>query len=627
MSEDIYPHLRAVFGRYKAEWLRGDLFRLFQTPGYFPELEEPRPTVLVGGRGTGKTTVLKCLSYEGRYQLEGKSAEAVRTSNYVGLYWCIDSNRVTAFSGPELTPEGWQRLFGHYANLEIVSQICEYVLWYTQKTGDSITFEPRRLNRVTKSLNLSPIANIGDLAESVNDALVDLEATINAIGDHPPDTISLQGAPIQYLIESLVSVPVLADKVFYILIDEYENLSDDQQRVINTLLKHGRDQYAFKIGVKESGWRTRATLTGEALVHPADYDLIDLSNKMVDGAYESFARQVCNARLERAAELAGLSDPPPEIGTLLESLSADEEATLLGIERRVAPIRNRLQGNPSYRGALSELSDLQLYFLDRRSQAQGVGLESLLSAYSAEPRQTLSSYRENYRQALLYTVSEHSGRGVQKYYAGWRTIVKVSGGNIRYLVEIVERAFELHEEAKKDFTEVISAREQTEACIAIGRKYTQEVQALDPEGARLTYLLLGLGRFFHLLARHSEGKQPDTTSFVVSRTEDPNADALLEELLRIAVMHQVLRRWPATKLTSPSDAKENEYSLHPVFSAFFVFPYQKKRRIRLSGSNLLLVASDVKAGLKSLLESSGRPLEQTAEDLPTQLSLFQATYA
>jgi hypothetical protein len=262
--------------------------------------------------------------------------------------------------------------------------------------------------------------------------------------------------------------------------------------------------------------------------------------------------------------------------------------------------------------------------LQRRAEADGTSLAEILEQYKDEPVRFMASYRENYRQALLFTISEQSGRGLQKYYSGWSTLTKVSGGNIRYLVEIVERAFELHRVTGNDIRTPISARDQTEACIAVGRKYAQEVQALDPQGHRLTFLLLGLGRLFYLLARHSLGKQPDTTSFVLTRPVSIESNRELDELLRSAIMHQVLRKWPATKLTSPTEAKESEYSVHPVFSAFFVFPYQKKRRIRINGDDLLLLSVDLKSGLKAI--SSGQ-IEEGAEAFPQQLSLFEAAYA
>jgi hypothetical protein len=68
--------LSHLFGSYKAEWLKEQLFDLFTEPTYFPELQTARPCILVGGRGTGKTTVLRSLSYDGQFALNaGKGVE------------------------------------------------------------------------------------------------------------------------------------------------------------------------------------------------------------------------------------------------------------------------------------------------------------------------------------------------------------------------------------------------------------------------------------------------------------------------------------------------------------------------------------------------------------------------
>jgi hypothetical protein len=624
MAEDVFTAIRAVFGRYKAEWLRGDVFRLFQKPGYFPELEEPRPTALSGGRGTGKTSVLKSLSYSGHYELSGKSPEAATNAPYVGLYWCMDSTRVTAFSGPELEPRQWIRLFAHYVNLEIVALFCDYVLWFENTTNTKVRLNTSGVAKVGAALHLAGTVSIDELAIKVSEALVKLEASINSVADRANIPLSLQGVPIEYLADVLYSSEAFNGKVFYIIVDEFENLDETQQSLFNTLIKHGRDKYVFKIGMKDSGWRTKVTLSGESLTHPADYDLIDLSERFGNDQYPTFAREVCEARLALAFERASVSGMSREMSSYLQDLDPEEEAQLLGLARRIAPVREKAK-KESNGSLIDTLSDLDLYYLHRRAESEDVPLTEVLAEYGANPRGYLASYRENYRQALLFTISENSGKGLQKYYSGWNTLVKVSGGNIRYLVEIIERAFELHRITSNDIRKPISARDQTDACIAVGRKYAQEVQALDPQGHRLTFLLLGLGRFLSLLARHSLGKQPDTTSFVLARPMSQDKALELDELLRIAVMHQVLRKWPATKLTSQTEAKESEYSVHPVFSAFFVFPYQKKRRIRISGEDLLLLSVDLKAGLAAVLNAAGQA-DDESEAFPRQLSLFEAAY-
>lgn len=625
MQEDVFDAIRSVFGRYKAEWLRNDLFGLFQKPGYFPELEEPRPTALVGGRGTGKTSVLKSLSYIGHYELNGKSTAAAVDAYYAGLYWCIDSNRVTAFAGPELKSKQWMRFFGHYVNLEIIAQFCQYVLWFEETTGIKVLVPASGLGKVGLSLHLGSISSIQELAAKVSEALVLLESNINSVADLGTTPLSLQGVPIEYMASALTASGALSGKLFYIIVDEFENLDEHQQTVFNTLIKHGRDKFSFKIGLKESGWRTRETLSGEVLIHPGDYDLIDLSDRFGNGQYPGFAREVCEARLALALERSGISDMPRDITSYLQDLSVDEEARLLGLQRRIAPIRSSISGTPELVPVVTNMPDLDLYYICRRAESDDVPLADIIMKYEQDPARYLASYRENYRQSLLYTISEHSGRGLQKYYSGWGTLTKVSGGNIRYLVEIIERAFELHRTTCNDVRTSVSARDQTEACIAVGRKYVQEVQALDPQGHKLTFLLLGLGRLFNLLARHSLGRQPDTTSFVLTRPTSRESDQEVDELLRIAVMHQVLRKWPATKLTNQTEAREPEYSVHPIFSAFFVFPYQKKRRIRIDGEDLLLLSVNLKAGLTAILNSVGQE-DEGLETLPQQLDLFEAAY-
>ena len=95
--------LSEVFGAHKAEWLGPMLFNLFAEPSYFPQMTTARPCVLIGGRGTGKTTVLRGLSYEGQYAIRKKDDSEIKDWPYYGLYYRVDTNRVSAFQGPELT--------------------------------------------------------------------------------------------------------------------------------------------------------------------------------------------------------------------------------------------------------------------------------------------------------------------------------------------------------------------------------------------------------------------------------------------------------------------------------------------------------------------------------------------
>ena len=91
MTQDVTldEHLSTLFGDSRAEWLGKRIFDLFAKPAYFPELEQRRPCVLIGGRGTGKTMVLRGLSYQGRQALSNSTSPS--DWPYYGLYYKVNT--------------------------------------------------------------------------------------------------------------------------------------------------------------------------------------------------------------------------------------------------------------------------------------------------------------------------------------------------------------------------------------------------------------------------------------------------------------------------------------------------------------------------------------------------------
>ena len=87
MEGNNFSEAKNILGLYKAEWLNGRLFDFFNEPEYFKELKTGRPCVLIGGRGTGKTTVLRGLSYHGQFAL---GEEDIKEWPFYGLYFRVN---------------------------------------------------------------------------------------------------------------------------------------------------------------------------------------------------------------------------------------------------------------------------------------------------------------------------------------------------------------------------------------------------------------------------------------------------------------------------------------------------------------------------------------------------------
>lgn len=607
--------INKLLGLYKAEWMDARLFDFFAEPTYFTELKTDRPCVLIGGRGTGKTTVLNGLSYLGQFHFANKDIVKVKEWGFYGIYYRVNTNRVTAFQGSELSDELWVKIFSHYINLIFVKNLLDFAIWYEREIGEKINISTFAMKKTCLTLHLDECASLGDFAGLVDLELTRFEASINNIADCPPDRLSIQGAPIDALAAALLDTVNFSGKKFFFLIDEFENFLDYQQKVLNTLIKHANSSYTFKVGVRELGWRERSTLNeNEQLTHPADYVRIDIREQILEkGKFQKFAEDVLLSRLPR--------EVMPSFEFLFPSLSEEEEAArLLGKEyreRKLAEWEDRLP-----RAALKTLSGLSsgdIYFFDYASTERSLGV--VFEEMVSQPEKWAEK-KVNHFYASLFSIRKGK-TGIRKYYCGWDTFIALADGNIRYLLELVHTALLRHFDLKKDIDVPIDHETQTLAAQDVGYKNLSELEGLSVEGARLTKLLLSLGRIFQVMAEQAIGHAPEVNQFYIPQLAEFSEQDPVRQILNMAVMHQALVRFSGSKLMDKTDTKDYDYMIHPIFSAFFVFSHRKKRKFRIAKEQVLGLINHPKRAIRDVLANSNR----TADALiPDQLSLFGGFY-
>ena len=608
-----------LFGSYKAEWLGEHIFEFFTQPTYVPELEANRPCVLIGGRGTGKTTVLRSLSYEGRFALAGE----IETWPYYGFYYRANTNRLAAFQGPEFSDHVWRQLFGHYLNILLCGQALRFLLWYTDKRPGAVTLPAASCQKIAMSLHLPDCISVNALAHALELSRIGFEAYLNNMNPDDRPKLSLHGAAVDELFAAISTLPHFAGKHFFFLIDEYENFSEDQQLVFNTLIKHAGGGYTFKIGVKDLGWRTRSTLRAEEQLNsPADFVRIDIAEKLDDDTFATFAKRVCEHRLQTI--YSDVEANVLQVEFLLPTLTDEQEAVHLGVGAHVQALRPELARieHGRWRDAVEEMSPLEIYFVQFWSNVQGVPHSAVMTERQLEPQKWEDRY-DNYKHAILFTIKK--GRsGTRKYYAGWKTFLMLASSNIRYLLELVDQTLQLHEAQASETTPQIGPvtyEIQTLAAQNVGRKNLFELEG-SKNGAHLTKLLLGLGRVFEVMALNPEGHAPEQNQFHLGDTAAVPEE--LNGLLVAAVMQLALVRSVGNKLSDRSDMRAFDYSIHPIFAPFFVFSYRKKRKIKLSADDILGFVHQPRDTIRTTLERQGR---RSDDPLPTQLRLFEGHYA
>lgn len=617
---DQLKKLNELFGSYRAEWLKGKIYDFFTEPSYFVALKDNRPCVLQGGRGTGKTTVLKGLSYQGQFALHNFDISKFDNSEFIGIYYRINTNHVRAFVGGDIDIERWQKIFGHYFNLIICREILNFIEWHRLKSFNDNELTSHVCRLISKSLLIKEDCNnFQHLLELIETNMYEFQAKINNIAECNTIELSMSGDPIKIITEHAINLNQFNNKMFYILIDEYENLEDNQQQLINTLIKHNTEFYTFKIGVRELGWRIKHTLNRDELLHyPADYEIINIEQKLTEESdFSDFAKRVCQPRIQL------LIDNKREdfsIEKSLLSLTYEDEAIKLKIKE--TELYNEYLKLPKKEVQLiSELSPLYIYFIFYWATLHNIDYKEMILDYSKNNKAWDTRYN-SYKYEMLFKIRKGRGMvGIQKYYSGWNTYVKLANGNIRYLMELVYHAYEKHISNGHELQEPVNHEDQTYAAQDIGLKNLMELEGLWKNGAKLTKLLLGFGRIFNVLACEQVKSRPELVQFSISG----NTSSECDEILNAAVMNLALIRIPGNKLSDENTTRDYIYAIHPIFAPYFVFSYRRKRNMTINEAEFLGIIKDHKKYIKLILAKSNVK-EARFNELPSQLLLFEDYY-
>ena len=253
-------------------------------------------------------------------------------------------------------------------------------------------------------------------------------------------------------------------------------------------------------------------------------------------------------------------------------------------------------------------------------------LREAINNYSKNITQWNQRY-DNYKYEMLFKIHKGRGKGgIQKYYAGWNTYIKLAQGNIRYLMELIYKAYEKHLNDNEPLTKPVSLKNQTIAAQEVGEKNLMELEGLKENGAQLIRLLLGFGRIFNVLSSEEGKFAPEKNQFSIE-----NSDSISEEcnnILTPAVMHLALIRIPGNKLTDEAHTRDYLYTIHPIYSAYFVFSYRRKRKLMINQKEFLGIINSPKETIKSVLEKFKIPVgnNELKRPLPVQLSIFENYY-
>ncbi len=639
------PHrLPDVFSKNRNEETREDNWVDFVVPPFLNNLgikSQTKAIVIVGGRGCGKTTLLRYFCHASQFS-DKRPNLPEDALLHIGLYWRADTNFLNSFVGGGQTPETWRAAFEHLLACELGKEIIHSLR--------NLNCNPERQGDYGK-LDELDLRAVQDFDESLGRTLTDVEMSlqksrrkmsvwVNNLDSRPKPTF----LPVDLFLRTLVGtlqkqLPYLSDSTFAVFIDEYENLRDEQQRFINGLLKHGQPPLLYNIAMKRNGWHTRQTTGSESIQSVADYREIDLEDE-ISKDFDLFAAELLFFRLAELFErLPIVTDHLRSIDHIDQRYKNNEYSIqVITAAERLLPRTNErvaakeIMTDPRLKekllakieNALKKRKSQLLAesFIDENFPEASVLMPALLNRLREDPNALIKEFgalkdgRESRFATSSSLISNNLFGCVNSIYldasrpsilfSGFTSLTLMARGNIRYLLELIHRIFKAFENTNKEYVDgelpVVPAKIQALAVKEASELILSTVNGHGTHGPQLYDLAQCLGSIFRERHRSDRQSEPEINHFTLSGGELSDE---LRNYLSDAEKWSVLFLSRETKMKSPG-AISSDYILNPIFSPYFQISFRKKRSMQISAAHLLIMLEGDQSARDVLVRELGR---------------------
>jgi hypothetical protein len=270
----------------------------------------PMPMLILGGKGSGKTHLMRYFSYEAQCIRHAASPlVGIKKDGYLGIYLKCESLDASRFGSNSRFSSELSQLFGYHLELSLV-----YLLLRTVQrlliTEDTPTRTQASMARDFKALFDREPSLRGRSFEQMADCIDSIRREVDLAVNNCAMTKALN-VPISFtrgrllfgIPEFLVKhLPSFSGVQFQYLIDELELLNIDQQRHINTFLRERRPNCSFKVGSRLYGIKTYETFNdNETNKEGSEFETLKLDHIFRRSPqYRKFCRSLTARRIKTA---------------------------------------------------------------------------------------------------------------------------------------------------------------------------------------------------------------------------------------------------------------------------------------------------------------------------------------
>jgi len=640
----------------RAEEFGFDLSKEFVLPPLFEEIDfqkSSKPKIFIGGRGCGKTMLLRYLSHRTSFSPSKETITSEDISN-IGLYWKVDTHLVHQLQKRSLDIETWENAFEHIFTIYFAIEILESISSIANSKFQDLNLKDldNLVFNFTTDLEYGLPNRYQDLRLDLEKKIVEFQSWLRNIKKIKSPIFFSKNLLVD-LTKALIEIfPFLQNSIFNIYIDEYENLVEYQQEIINTWVKHSEFPLIFHLAMKRNAFRTKKTVGTENLSEVHDYRIHDLE-EMPKGKkdFTIFSAEILLNRLQAQISLKGFTFETALLKNregLTKRKNDEYQKNILSIINEIFPsiskkeLANKVNDDNFLKNKLlhrlNELlknrTDMSAddFFVEDDMRVTFVSLV-LLHRDNLDPADILleiNKYREqqpnkfnyktdwiqnNFVGAYLYFYSNLNR--VCPLFTGFNTFCEMSNGNIRHLTELCYKTFL---RASDDSYSIdvqlwnISIEDQAQAAEQASINFLNEIKTFGRYGNQLHTFINRLGALFNLAQRNPKQSEPEQNHFAIveGNNENPEVNTLLDEAIKWSVLFEE----KSTKKKSPSDPDFSEYIMNPIYAPYFKISYRKKRKLEINYKTLTTLCTGSLNDYENLLKTYGQKwnLNDTIKD-------------
>lgn len=558
------------------------------------------PMIILGGKGSGKTHLMRYLSTSTRFA-GGETPAQLRDGRFLGIYLRCGGINASRFSGKGRTNDEWAAVFQYYMDLTLAElalrdavraigpgslnaseerRVCEAVL---------AEFTPARSEQIETIEALSGLL-------SFLRRTIDIEVNNCALTKALNVTIGATPSRLVFAVPaSLASqVAALTDIRFLYLIDELENLSELQQVYVNSLVRENCAPCSFKLGSRLYGLKTYRTLSSdEELKEGSEYECLKLDEyfrSKGDSEFRRFVTSVCLHRLKNAGispPTGANSDAASWFGEQFETRNPseflDEETAYVDrTESRTRPWMKRLHSHlvkalDSKSSVLAEeivsvlsisnhpvVERVSLHIFYQEWSKQGPSLKAAARIAAAANdflksptcKSTFKQSFDHWKLDMLAHIARDAQREV--VVSGFGRLANLAFGLPRHLLILVKHAYSWSVfRGERPFTGgTISVESQRLAIADAAEWFFQDARMAGRDGDLLQSAISRLGELMKAI-RYSD--KPSETGLCVFTVP---LDQVAEESRRILLLAE---KWSLLSVTDGGRPHRNSYRLDTKF--------------------------------------------------------------